>query len=341
MTGVVHAAARQRLVRAILGGSIIAAGLLASAIFTLGAGTVTLSAGDVLAALTGSADAGTQFVVRELRLPRLLLAIVVGAMFGMSGALFQSLVRNPLGSPDIVGFTQGASLAAVFALLVVGSGSQLVLAGSAIAGGLLAAAVVLRLGSADGALHPTRLVLVGIGVGAMLSSITTWLIATGELGQARGAALWLTGTLNGRGWPQLAPALVLLVILTPIALAQTRRLNVLALGDDAAVGLGLRLLASRRMIIACAVALAAVATASAGPIPFVALAAAPIARRVLGSAGPAVGGAALTGALIVVVSDAVAQRISEAGPLPVGVVTGAAGGCFLAWLLLTEWRSER
>jgi iron complex transport system permease protein len=186
-----------------------------------------------------------------------------------------------------------------------------------------------------------RMVLIGVGVSAMLVSANSYLITRATLQTALAGQVWLTGSLNGRGWEQVRPAALALAVLLPMALGYGRRLALLEMGDDAAAALGIPVQRSRLVLVGLSVGLAAVATAAAGPIAFVALAAPHLARRLTGSAGPALLAAAAMGALLLTSSDLLTQRVFAPTPLPVGVTTGAVGGLYLAWLLAHEWRRGR
>lgn len=297
---------------------------------SISVGDFPIPLGDVVAAVLGFGDPDSDFIIRTLRLPRALTAVLVGGAFGFSGAIFQSLARNPLASPDIIGITAGAAAAAVFAIVVLGAGSTVVSVGS-LAGALLTAAAIYLLAYKRG-VSSYRLVLVGIGVGAVLGSITSYLLTRAEIYAAQRAAVWLTGSLNGRGWEHVRPVGLAMVVLFPVVLVLARPLRALQLGDDTAKGLGVSVENSRAALIVVAVALAAVATASAGPVAFVAFVAAPIARRLVRAPLTLVP-AALTGALLVLASDLAARLAFAPTELPVGVVTGIVGAPYLLWLL--------
>ena len=305
------------------------------------AGCVSVSVGDylvplpeVVRALAGEGDRGSLFVVRELRLPRALVGLLVGAAFGLAGAIMSSVVRNPLATPDVVGVTAGASAAAVGVLL---AGWPMPLPLAALGGGLLVAVLVGALSWRDGFTGP-RLVLVGIGLGAAASALTSFLLVRAEITEAQRAVVWLTGSLNGRGWEHVRPVGLAVLVLGPLALVLGRSLSGLRLGDDVARGLGVRVTPARVGLVAVAVALAAVATSSAGPIAFVALVAPQIALRLARTPGPPLAASAAAGALLVVAADLVARRgLSVTGlasaELPVGAVTALVGSPVLLWLL--------
>ncbi|MFI7547556.1 FecCD family ABC transporter permease [Actinoplanes sp. NPDC049599] len=310
-----------------------AAGVVAWTVVAVG---VRLPVADILEILNGGGRRADRFILLDLRLPRVSLGLLAGAALAMSGAVFQSLSRNPLGSPDIVGFTTGSATGAVLAIVAFGAGPAGA-ALAAVAGGLLTALIVYGLAAAGGG-AVRRIVLVGIGVSAMLVAVNSYLISRARLDAAQAAAVWLVGTLNGRTWEYVRPLGLALLVLTPLLLLYGRRLHLLEMGDDAAQSLGVRVRRSRLILVLLAVAACAVATAATGPVAFVALAAPQITRRLTGSPTLQLLPAALTGALLMVLSDLVAQRLLAPAQLPVGVVTGAVGGVYLAWLLAGQWR---
>ncbi|MFJ2299019.1 FecCD family ABC transporter permease [Oerskovia paurometabola] len=311
--------------------------VLAAVGMTLGDASVPLSG--ILDTVLGRADVLTQFVIVELRLPRLLTALVVGAALGLSGALFQSIVRNPLASPDIIGITQSASAAGVLGVVVLGI-SGLALTGLVLVGSLVAAVAIYLL-AWRGGVAGYRLVLIGIGVAALCMSVVSWVLTTSDVRDAQAALVWITGSLARSDWSTLNPLLVCFVVLVPLTAYLAPRLRSLELGDDAAAALGIRVERSRLLLILVAVGLAGSAVAVVGPVAFVALVAAPIARRTLGDGRLALVPAALVGALLVLGSDLVAQFAIPDVTLPVGVVTGIVGAPYLLWLLVRTNRSGR
>jgi iron complex transport system permease protein len=305
-------------------------------VWSLAVGDFPVPVRDVIATLAGGGDGGSTFIVRTLRLPRGLAALAVGAAFGISGAIFQRLARNPLASPDVIGVNAGAALAAVFAIVVAGrSGLDITVA--ALAGGAVAAAAVYGL-AWRGGVTGYRLVLVGIGVTAVLSAGTGYLLTQARIYEAREAMVWLTGSLNGRGWDHVRPLAVALAVLVPLALALGRHLRMLELGDDSARGLGLAVERSRAALLVVAVALAAIATAAAGPIGFVALVAPQIARRLVHARTVALLPSAAVGALLMTAADLVGRRIFAPSELPVGIVTALLGAPYLLILLARAHR---
>ncbi|WP_231578263.1 FecCD family ABC transporter permease [Rhodococcus sp. PML026] len=308
------------------------------AVLAIGTGDYHVPPGQVLAAVFGDAPRITEIVVMQSRFPRVALAFLFGAALGVSGAIFQSLTRNPLGSPDIIGFSTGAYTGALVVILTLGGGYYRTGAG-ALVGGLVAAAAVYVLAYKRG-VQGFRLIIVGIAVSAVLASVNTWLVVKADVSEAIAAAVWGAGTLNGLGWPQVVPVLVALAVVTPAAAALSTRLPVLEMGDDAARALGIRVEPTRLMLVILGVALTALVTAAAGPISFVALAAPQLARRLTGTSSVAMVPAACMGALLLIVSDVAAQRVFAPTQLPVGVVTVCVGGAYFVWLLAREGRKQ-
>ncbi|MEV6345848.1 iron chelate uptake ABC transporter family permease subunit [Actinoplanes sp. NPDC051851] len=330
-----HRGARRAVIVGILLVALLA-GLFCLALST-GAFRIPLPA--VLDTLAGHGTRRDTFVIRGVRLPRVLCGLLAGAAFGLSGALFQRLVRNPLASPDVIGVTMGASAAAVTCTVVFGLVGTAVSV-SAFAGALVTAALIYVLAWRRG-VTGYRLVLVGIGVGAVLGSVVSYLMSRAEVTSAQQALVWLTGSLNARSYDHVRPLAVALAVLLPAALLLTRGLHVLRLGDETARGLGARIESLRLGVLLTGVALAAVATAATGPVPFVAFVAGPIARRLVHDRGLALVPAALVGAVVMVASDLIAQHVLADRQLPVGVVTGLLGAPFLLWQLASANREGR
>lgn len=308
-------------------------------VISLGTGEFQIAPMDVVKTLFGEGTQANAFIVETLRLPRVLCALLVGGALGASGAVFQTLTHNPLGSPDVIGFTWGAAAGAVLQIAILGGGAFAV-SGSAILGGLITAMAVYGLSLGNGPAG-ARLILIGIGISALLAAVVTFVLARVELNSAQAARLWLTGSLNGRGWEFAVPMLVALAILLPLLALMAKSLTMLELGDDAARALGVDVDRIRPALIVVAVGLCGCATAAAGPVPFVALAAPQLARRLTRATGPGIVAATLMGAVLLAGSDLLAQRLLPSGGLPVGVMTGALGGAYLIWLLRHEWRRSR
>ncbi|MFC9436835.1 FecCD family ABC transporter permease [Nocardia sp. NPDC057030] len=304
----------------------------------LAVGSYSVPLQEIPGILLGGGGGQDAFVVRQLRLPRAVAAALVGIAFGIGGTLFQRLLRNPLASPDVIGVSQGASAAAVAALVVFGlAGTALSLA--AFAGAVGTGALIYRLAHRGG-VNGFRLVLVGVGVGAVLTSVVSYLMTWADVALAQQALVWMIGNLNGRSWHHVIPLAIALAVLLPAAALLAPALNGLQLGDDVAAGLGLRVEYTRLLLLLIATASVAFATAVAGPIAFVAFVANPIATRLTGGGRTALVPAALTGALVTLTADFVAQHLLGTA-LPVGVVTGAVGAPYLLWLLAAANRAGR
>ncbi|MDC9824338.1 iron chelate uptake ABC transporter family permease subunit [Devosia sp. ZB163] len=320
------------------------------AVLTLAAIGLALAVGDyplplaevvrsLLSPFTGNVEPAGDFIVLGVRLPRAVAGLLAGGAFGLSGVLFQSVLRNPLASPDIVGITMGASATAVAAIIVFDwSGTAVSL--SACVGAVVIALLIYGLSWRNG-VTPYRLVLIGIGMSAIAGAVVSYLFTRARIFDVQEALAWLTGSLNGASFEHLAPLALALLVLTPVAAVLWRSLNALQLGDDTAKALGTRVELSRLGLIIVAVLLAAAATAAVGPVAFVAFVSGPIARRLLGPAGNALLPSALVGGLVTIGSDFVAQHMLGRNQLPVGVVTGAFGAVFLIYLLAAAHRSGR
>ncbi len=304
-------------------------------------GEVRLGLADWLAALRGESRAAS-LILFELRLPRALTAAGAGAALGLSGAIFQILLRNPLASPDVMGFTSGAALGAILTLGAGGAASLGVSFGAAL-GGLATALAVGLLARRGGRIEPLRMVLVGIGAAAALSALCAMAISRMSLAEAADAQSWLAGSLAGRDWghaAQIGGSLAVLALMTALL---TRSLELLELGEDLAAGLGARVESARAALALTGVLAAAAGAAAAGPLPFVALMAAPLAGAVLGAAGTGarLGGAALAGAMVAVLADLIARSGIGGTQLPIGALTGLLGGPWLLWRISREMKEGR
>ncbi len=312
---------------------------LAATVVLIGTGDFPISAGDVLRTLVGDGNAGQEFIVNELRLPRVLVGLLVGAALGLGGALFQALSRNPLGSPDILGLGQGATAGAlVMIVLFSGDAGQVTI--GALVGGLATGLAIYLLAWKRG-VHGYRLVLVGIGMSAIMTAVNGYLLTKADLVDAARALVWMTGSLSGRDWAQVWPLLALCAVLVPLVLANARGLRMMEMGDDVSYALGVRVERVRLLMMLSAVLLTAAATAAAGPVSFVALTAPQLARRLTRSPGPNLLPSLCMGAALLVTADWISQRVFGADQLPVGVVTGVLGGVYLLWLLVTERKAGR
>lgn len=311
---------------------------LAVAIVSLQSGAVTLDFSQVFNALAGSAPRNITMVVTEWRLPRVMMALLVGAALGISGAIFQSLMRNPLGSPDVMGFNTGAWSGVLVAMVLFGQHLTAITL-AAMAGGILTSLIVWALAWRDG-IETFRLIIIGIGMRAMLMAFNTWLLLQASLETSLSAGLWFAGSLNGLTWAKTLPAAPLIMLMFICALLLVKRMRLLEMGDDSACALGVSVERSRLMLMLVAVVLTAAATAIAGPISFIALVAPHIARRLSGTARWGLTQSALCGSLLLLAADLCAQRLFMPYQLPVGVVTVSLGGIYLIVLLVQESRKK-
>ncbi|MFJ8745187.1 FecCD family ABC transporter permease [Embleya sp. NPDC127516] len=325
--------------RPVVVGLVSFATLVALMAVTLTTGEFTLSLSEVVRALIGRGSPSADFVVNTLRLPRLLTAVSVGAALAVSGAILQTVSGNPLGSPDVIGFTNGSATGALVVITVLHGGMTEIALGALVGG--LATAVAVYLLAFGGGAGGFRLIVMGIGVGAILLALNSYLVTRADWQDALEAQHWLVGSLNNRGWDQANAMLIACLVLLPVAFGYTRRLSLLAMGDDSAQALGVDARRTRLVMLLVGVALAAVATAATGPVWFVALAAPQLSRRLVRSPGPGLVNAALMGAVLLTASDLAVQRLFTAGVLPVGVATGSLGGLYLLGLLLAESRRTR
>lgn len=290
---------------------------------------------DVVRTLLGmqTSDPSHAFIVQTLRLPRALVALAVGASLAVSGALLQSLTRNPLAAPDIVGINAGASLVAVTLIVALPSVSSAYLPPAAF-GGAVTVALLLYLLAWRGHSSPMRLILVGIGLSAMAQALTWLMIVSGDVQEVSRALVWLTGSVYARGWEELWALLPWVAVLAPFALLYSRHLNVLGLGDEVATGLGSRVEVSRGLLLLASVGLAAAGVATAGVMVFVGLVAPHIARSLVGpAAGALIPTAAATGAALVVISDLVGRVLFSPTEIPAGIVTAVLGAPYFMYLL--------
>jgi iron complex transport system permease protein len=316
----------------------IVLGILVVVVFgvTLMVGNTFYGLGDVVRVMLGETVPGASFTVGELRLPRATMGLLAGFAFGIAGVTFQTMLRNPLASPDIIGISSGASVAAVFGIIVLSLDATAV-SFLALIGALVTAAAIYLLSNRRG-FAGTRVILIGIGAAAMLDSAVTYILSRAAAWDLQTAMQWLTGSLNGATWAGVLPLAIAAAVLGPLLLSQGRALGMLGLGDDAAAALGVNVPRTRVVLILAAVALLAFATAACGPIAFVAFMAGPIAARIIGPGASPLLPAALVGALLVLTADLVGQFAFD-NRYPVGVITGVLGAPYLVFLLIRINRS--
>jgi len=309
------------------------------AVYGVFSGSAQITPAEAFQALIGRGDSYTSMVVLEWRAPRVLLAVLLGASLAISGAIFQNLTGNPLGSPDVIGFQTGSYTGALIVMLILGGGSVETMAG-ALTGGIVTAFVVFFLASKRGAVRGVRLIIVGIGVSAMLASINVWILLTATVEDAIMASLWGAGNLSGVSWSTFWGVFGGSVLFLLAALALSRPMRLMQIGIPFATALGQNVRVVQIAAIVIGIGLTALATASVGPISFIALAAPQIARRVVRSDGLALGPTAAIGSLLLLLADVLAQRIYPDSPLPVGIVTVSIGGLYFLWLLLREGKKK-
>lgn len=308
-------------------------------VWNVGTGEYPISPLEVVQTIFGI-DTGNRdhsFVVNTLRLPRALVAWLVGVMLALAGGIMQSLTRNPLASPDITGVTAGASLGAVVLLILFPTAALISLPLAALFGGLVVAVLIYLLAWRHGD-SPIRLILVGIGLTAVLGSAQAILLLRADIERVQRALYWLTGSVYARSWDHLAALLPWCLVLIPLALFSARHLNALHLGEEVARGLGSALQWQRGMLLLVAVGLTGAAISQVGAIGFVGLIAPHIARRLV---GPAHEGsqpvAALIGGLLVLASDFVGRTHFAPVEVPAGIIIALVGAPFFIYLL---WRQR-
>lgn len=319
--------------------------ILATATFLLfclsiGVGDFPIGLDRVLATILGRGEQVDEFVIMDLRMPRALAGLVVGIALGVSGAITQSIARNPLASPDVLGITSGASAVAVFLVTVSGGAATAVvdsvgLSAAALAGGLGTGLLVYALAWRRG-IDGLRLILIGISVTAVMQAITTWLLATADIRDVALAQAWLVGSLDNRSWDEVWIALWCALGLLAVVSCVAFQFKPMHFGDEIAAGLGVRYARVRAVMLLCAVLLAGVAVSAAGPVPFVALVAPQVAMRLTRCPTPPLVASGVVGALLLIGSDLVARTVLPVS-LPVGVVTAAIGGPFLVYLLVRAY----
>ncbi len=314
---------------------VLAGAVLLLFCLNVGRGDYPISVSGVLEVLFGGGTDTAHFIVWEVRMPRSLVGVVVGLGLGISGAITQSVTRNPLASPDILGITAGAGAGAV-AVIVLGAptlvGATVGVPLAALLGGLLTAVLIYVLAWRRG-VEGFRLILVGIAVNAILGSLTAWMLVAGEIWDVQKATVWLNGSLNGRDWSHVWPAAIAVAVVGGLALVSSFQLSALRLGEETARALGVRVQLSQAVLLVASVLLAAMCVTAAGPIGFIAFVAPQLTVRLLGTAGPPLLASGLTGAILVVGSDYVARVVLPV-ELPVGIVTTAIGGPFLMYLII-------
>ncbi len=286
---------------------------------------------DVVSVLLGEKVKGASFAVETIRLPRMVAGVLTGFAFGVGGYIFQTMLRNPLANPNVIGITAGSSAAAVFCIIVLHA-SNLVVSFASVAGGLLTVIVIYVL-SKGSSFSIGRLILIGIGIQAMLNAFISYLMVIGNTHDIPSAMRWVSGSLNGAKMENLYPLLVTVCICTPIIIYYAQRLEMLELGEQAATSLGVGTNKTRVVLLVSSVLMIAMATAATGPIAFVAFLAGPIAKKIVGVGFSNILPAGLIGVILVLAADLIGQFAFEAR-YPVGVITGLIGAPYLIYLLI-------
>ena len=312
--------------------SVLVAVILCLSIWALMQGDREYSAFQVIDTLLGGGTRSSRIFV-PLRAARIVAALLVGAALGLSGAIFQVISGNTLGSPDIIGFTNGAATGALLQIIVFNSGPVEVAAGAVIGG--LATSLLVWLMTRHTGLRGFRLVLVGIGVGSTLAALNSLLVVRASLTQAQTAASWLAGSLNDIVWERSFALMIAMALVVPALLLVTRPLGAIRFGDNVAAGLGVSVNRYRVAALFIGVLLVSLATATTGPVAFVALAAPHIAKTLTKTTGVGFTSSALMGALLEFGSDLIGRYVIPGG-MQVGVVTGAIGGLYLMYLIYLE-----
>lgn len=327
---------RSRVIRWLVAASILAGLALVLSVLVLVVGNTSYSLGTIFRVLSGEEIAGASFSIRTLRLPRMLAAVLAGFAFGISGSVFQTLLRNPLASPNIIGITSGSSAAAVFFILVLRLGGTAASAASVIAGLIVTALIYIL--SQGGGFSGGKLILIGIGIQAMLNALISYMLQQAASNDVPSAMRWLSGSLNTVNLSDLVPLGLTMILAVPLILLLGRSLSIMELGEQSALTLGVKTNLTRIIIVIAAVSLLAFATVATGPIAFVSFLAGPIAKRLSGSSIPHTLPAGLVGAILVLAGDLIGQN-AFAIRLPVGVITGIIGAPYLIYLLIRTYKT--
>lgn len=294
-------------------------------------GSTMYSVQDVIRALAGEQLKGVSFAVNTIRLPRMLAGLLAGFAFGVAGYVFQTMLRNPLANPNVIGITSGSSAAAVFCITVLHASGTVISVASVIAG--LATAFLIYLLSRGRSFSIGRLILVGIGIQAMLDAVISYLLLMGAEQDIPAALRWLAGSLNGSQMQELPPLAITVILCTPIVVLLGNHLNILELGEQSASSLGMDTDRTRIALIVSSVFMIAIATATTGPIAFVSFLSGPIAKRLVGVGFSNVIPAGLVGVNLVLAADLIGQ-FAFAYRFPVGIITGLLGAPYLIFLLI-------
>lgn len=294
-------------------------------------GTTIYPVNDVIRVLSGEQIQGVSFAVNTIRLPRMLAGLFAGFAFGLAGNTFQTMLRNPLANPNVIGITSGSSAAAVFCIIILHASGAVISIASVVAG--LATTILIYLLSRGKSFSVGRLILIGIGLQAMLDAMVSYLLLVGAQQDIPAALRWLAGSLNGAQMDELPPLMITVLICAPIIILLGKHLSILELGEQSATSLGINTDMTRIILILSSVCMIALATATTGPIAFVAFLSGPIAKRLVGVGFSNVIPAGLVGVNLVLAGDLIGQFAFEYR-YPVGIITGILGAPYLIYLLI-------
>lgn len=327
----IMAGRRQRHRRGLIVTSLLAvlACVLCCAMLLLG--NTIYPASEVIRALSGEELRGVSFAVNIIRLPRMLAGLFAGFAFGIAGYTFQTMLRNPLANPNVIGITSGSSAAAVYCIVILQASGAVVSVASVIAG--LATVLLIYVLSRGRTFSIGRLILIGIGLQAMLDAVISYLLLIGSEKDVPSAVRWLTGSLNGSQMRELPPLVIIVLICSPVIILLGNHLSILELGEQSATSLGVRTDRTRIALIVSSVFMVAIATATTGPIAFVSFLSGPIAKRLVGTGASSIIPAGLVGVNLVLASDLIGQFAFEYR-FPVGIITGLLGAPYLIFLLI-------
>ncbi len=294
-------------------------------------GNTIYPANVVIRSLMGEEIAGANFAVNTIRLPRMITGLFAGFAFGVAGYIFQTILRNPLANPNILGITSGSSAAAVFCITVLHLSNTAISIAAVMAG--LIIVIVMYFLSRGRSFSIGRLIIIGIGMQAMLDAVISYLMLKSAQQDIAGVLRWLSGSLNGSKMSEVLPLIIIVAVCTPIMLLLGKQLSMLELGDQMAASLGVATDKIRIILIGSSVFIIAIATATTGPIAFISFLAGPIANRLVGVSASNILPAGLVGANLVLFADLIGQFAFEYR-FPVGVITGLLGAPYLIYLLI-------
>ncbi|EHS7180724.1 FecCD family ABC transporter permease [Staphylococcus pseudintermedius] len=308
--------------------SLIIGLLIVGAILSLSAGAVWISP----IAVIKEVWSGDNFILSEFRVPRMLLGILVGAALAISGAVIQGVIRNPLASPDVIGITKGASLAAVIVIIVFPTAPLFVLPVASFIGALVISLILSLLISWQG-IKGSQLALIGMAIGAVAMALVQYLLIRNPM-EANIALVWLTGSLFGRSMDHVLTILPWLIVAIPVIFLYVRKLDILHLGEEVATALGTHVQRTKMILLFTSVMLAGAAISVVGGLSFLGLIAPHIARSLVGHQHRhIVAMSGLVGALLMVIADGLARIIAPPIDIPVGVLIAIIGAPYFLYVL--------